>query len=301
MVEAVVEAEGGDPQRPTVRSLIADAQQRLAAAGVPSPGVDATDLLAHAWGLDRSGLARASVMGESADPHVVARFRALVADRARRIPLQHLTGEAHFRGLTLAVGPGVFVPRPETESIVDLAIADLAEIPHPVVVDLCSGSGAIAFAIAGECPTASVYAVELSEQAYAWSQRNHQALGDLTERVQLRHGDARTACAELAGQVDVVVCNPPYIPTGMVPIDPEVRDHDPEVALYGGSEDGLRIPLELADHAATLLHNGGLLIMEHADTQGDSLPTALRERGWSEVRDVLDLTGRPRFATARRA
>ncbi|NHN56385.1 peptide chain release factor N(5)-glutamine methyltransferase [Calidifontibacter sp. DB0510] len=275
------------------RSLLREAADRLAAQGVSSPDVDALALLEHVW--DVPDVRAALVLGRAPSPQVAERFEELVALRAERVPLQHLTGVAHFRGLTLKVGPGVFVPRPETESIVDLVLAVLPDGGR--VVDLGTGSGAIALALAVERPDAFVGAVEVSEHAHAWALLNRDALAPT---VDLRLGDARAAFPELDGEIDVVVSNPPYIPAGMVPVDPEVRDHDPDVALYGGSADGLRIPLEVAARASALLRPGGTLVMEHAETQGDSLPAALARAGWTEPYDVPDLTGRPRFAIARR-
>jgi release factor glutamine methyltransferase len=240
------------------------------------------------------------VMGEESDAAFMDRYAALVAERAARVPLQHLTGQAHFRHLTLSVGPGVFTPRPETEVVAGLAIdAARRSGPAPVVVDLCTGSGAIALAVADEVSGATVHAVELSVEAHAWAARNVEATG---LPVELRLGDATAAYPELDGTVDVVVSNPPYIPVGMVPLDPEVRDHDPEVALFGGSGDGLAIPLAVARRAAGLLRAGGTLVMEHADSQGEALPAALRRTGeWLDVEDHQDLTGRPRATVATRA
>ena len=239
------------------------------------------------------------VLLDEADDAFLDRYAGLVAERASRIPLQHLTGRAGFRGLELSVGPGVFVPRPETEFVAGLAIEAASAFEAPVVVDLCTGSGAIALSVADEVLTATVYAVELGREAHAWAERN---VADTGLAVNLRLGDATEAFPELEGSVDVVVSNPPYIPVGMVPLDPEVRDHDPEIALYGGSEDGLAIPLAVARRAAELLRPGGLLVMEHADTQGESLPHALGRTGeWTDIADHDDLTGRPRATTARRA
>jgi release factor glutamine methyltransferase len=232
---------------------------------------------------------------------VPAGFEDLVAERARRVPLQHLTGRAGFRRLELSVGPGVFVPRFETELVAGLVISHLRATPEQgaVVVDLCTGSGAIALAVKDEVPAARVLGVELSHLAYAWAVRNRD---DLALEVDLRLGDATCAFPDLAGEVDVVVSNPPYIPVGAVPVDPEVRDHDPQVALYGGSPDGLRIPLEVAARAAFLLRPGGLFVMEHADVQGARLQGALRASGrWSDIADHEDLSGRPRVVTAARA
>ena len=197
------------------------------------------------------------------------------------------------------MGPGVFVPRPETEFVAGLAIdaalaARSARRRRP-----CTGSGAIALSVADEVPTATVYAVELGREAHAWAERN---VADTGLAVDLRLGDATEAFPELDGSVDVVVANPPYIPVGMVPLDPEVRDHDPELALFGGSEDGLAIPLAVARRAAQLLRPGGLLVMEHADSQGAVCPTRWRRTGeWTDLADHDDLTGRPRATTARRA
>ena len=159
-------------------------------------------------------------------------YAGLVDERARRVPLQHLTGRAHFRRLTLAVGPGVFVPRPETEVLVDLARAELTGLPAqaegPRVVDLCSGSGAIALAVKDECPDADVRGLELSPDAYAWALSNRDRLG---LDVALTNGDATAPCfPDWAGAVDVVTVNPPYIPVGAVPLEPQVRDPHPDVA-----------------------------------------------------------------------
>jgi release factor glutamine methyltransferase len=284
----------------TLRSEVRAATARLAEAGVASPETDAVALAAFVLGSDAADVRKEMVIGTLADAAFRDRFEGLVGERARRIPLQHLTGRVGFRRLDLRVGPGVFVPRPETELVAGLAI-DEARVAgeSPVVVDLCTGSGAIALAVKDEVPEAEVYAVELAEEAHAWAARNVAGSG---LEVTLVHGDATTAFPELEGRAAVVVCNPPYIPVGMVPVDPEVREHDPEVALYGGSADGLAVPLAVAARAATLLRPGGLLAMEHADSQGESLPAALRRSGaWTEVHDHVDLAGRPRATTARRA
>ena len=279
-----------------LRSAVRAATARLAEAGIASAESDAVVLAAHALGSTVGEVRKAMVLGAAAP----AAYAELVEARASRLPLQHLTGRAGFRGLELEVGPGVFVPRPETEVVAGLAIdAARAAGEAPVVVDLCTGSGAIALAVKDEVPAAQVYAVELSELAHAWAVRNRERTG---LDVEVRLGDATAAFGELDGDVDVVVSNPPYIPLGAVPVDPEVREHDPEVALYGGSEDGLAIPLAVAARAAALLRPGGVLVMEHADTQGESLPAALVATGrWRDVRDEPDLTGRPRATLAVRA
>ncbi len=281
----------------SVRSLLREAAAALADAGVPSPDFDAAELLAHVLGTTRPGLAAAA----AADPEQEAAYRALVRRRASREPLQHLTGSAAFRYLELAVGPGVFVPRPETESLagwgVDVARAVVASGRDPVVVDLCTGSGAIALAVATEVPQAQVHAVELSEQAFAWAARNLRSSG-----VDLRQGDMAEAFPDLDGTVDVVLCNPPYIPLeAYESVAPEARDHDPALALWSG-DDGLEAMRVLARVAARLLRNDGLVGAEHADVQGESAPAVFRDAGrWSDVRDHRDLAGRPRYLTARLA
>ncbi|WP_265444953.1 peptide chain release factor N(5)-glutamine methyltransferase [Flexivirga meconopsidis] len=279
-----------------LRAAVDAATAQLREVGVPSARADALALLAHVRGVPGAELQRQLVLGATLDAATRQAYDELVAQRRARVPLQHLTGTAPFRHLELAVGPGVFVPRPETELLVDLALRAVADVSAPTVVDLCTGSGAIALAIKHELPAADVSAIELDPMAHAWAARNRDNLG---LDVEIDCGAAESAFPDLDGGVDLVVSNPPYIPVGMVPIDPEVRDHDPEVALYGGSEDGLRIPIVVAARAAQLLRPGGVLIMEHADSQGDSLPAALRQQGvWSRVSDHLDLTERPRAVTA---
>jgi release factor glutamine methyltransferase len=280
-----------------IRPLLRTAAARLAEAGVPSPDYDAAELLAHVLGCRRPEL------GLAADPTPAQRQRYddLVARRAGREPLQHLLGSAAFRYVELAVGPGVFVPRPETELLagwgVDRAREVLAQDRAPVVVDLCTGSGAIALSIATEVPEAEVHAVELSEDALAWAERNLAGHG-----VDLRQGDLADAFADLDGEVDVVVCNPPYIPLDAYEtVAPEARDHDPHLALFSG-EDGLTAIRVLEATAARLLRPGGVVGAEHADLQGESAPAVFSGAGrWSEVRDHADLAGRPRFLTARLA
>jgi release factor glutamine methyltransferase len=250
-------------------------------------------------------VAARAVRGDRLSREQAAGFEELLAQRAARVPLQHLTGRAPFRTLELAVGPGVFVPRPETEVVAGVAIDEAAELARrreaPLVVDLCSGSGALALAVAVEVPAARVVAVELDPMAHAWAARNVAALAP---RVDLRLGDAVRAhegvLADLAGTVDVVVANPPYIPPGSRPVDPEVADHDPPVALYGGGDDGLAVPRGVVASAAGLLHPGGLLVMEHADGQGPATRGLVGGPGWRDVRTVEDLTGRPRALVARR-
>ncbi len=264
----------------------------LAAAGVPSPRADAEVLAGHLLGLGRGAVAAAALRGAP----VPAGYDALVARRAQRVPLQHLTGRAGFRGLELEVGPGVFVPRPETEVTAGLAVAAaLAAGPRPLVVDLCTGSGAIALAVATEVPGAVVHAVELSPQACGYAERNLAGSG-----VALHLADAATALPALDGTVDVVVANPPYVPPGAVPREVEVREHDPAVALYGGGDDGLDVPRAVVASAARLLRPGGAVVLEHAEVQQEQLLALLAPPRWAGAAGHRDLAGRPRCATARR-
>lgn len=283
----------------TLDRAVRDAARRLVLAGVPSPGVDAEVLLAHALGREVGDLRRARLLGEQVEDGTLTAYLELVERRSTRVPLQHLTGTAHFAGLELLVGPGVFVPRPETEVLVGLALAALEGLERPVVLDLCTGSGAIALALAHARPDARVGAVELSVEAHRYAAANLARTG---LAVDLRQGRAQEAFPELDGQVDLVTSNPPYIPPDAVPVDVEVREHDPELALYGGGADGLDVPRVVALRAARLLRPGGVLLMEHADAQGESLSAALEAQGcWGEVVDHRDLNGRPRVVRAVRA
>ncbi|MFH9323855.1 peptide chain release factor N(5)-glutamine methyltransferase [Streptomyces albus] len=271
---------------------VAQATQRLADAGVPSPRFDAEELAAFVHGVKRGELHRV------ADADFDARYWEAVARREAREPLQHITGRAFFRYLELHVGTGVFVPRPETESVVGWAIDAVRamDVAEPLIVDLCTGSGAIALALAQEVPRSRVHAVELDEGALEWARKNVEG-----SRVVLHHGDARTALPELDGQVDLVISNPPYIPlTEWEYVAPEARDHDPQVALFSG-EDGLDLIRGLERTAHRLLRPGGVVVIEHADTQGGQVPWIFTEdRGWADAADHPDLNNRPRFATARR-
>jgi release factor glutamine methyltransferase len=275
------------------RAVITAATERLRQAGVPSPGHDASALLAHVLGTTLSGLVVVEDIGASA----LEEYDALVVRRAAREPLQHLTGTVGFRHVELAVGPGVFVPRPETELLAGWAVDRARELDSPVVVDLCTGSGAIARALADEVPEARIHAVELDERAFDWASRNLSEVG-----VDLRLGDMATAFDDLAGTVDVVTCNPPYIPLdAWESVAPEARDHDPQVALFSGA-DGLDAFRVLERRAALLLRPGGVVGAEHADLQGESAPAVFTGTGrWTEVTDHRDLAGRPRFVTARLA
>lgn len=272
---------------------------RFAAAGVPDPAVDAELLIGHVLGLSRGAVQARLVMGEQLSAADAASLESLVARRERREPLQHLTGRAPFRSLELAVGPGVFVPRPETEQVAQLAIDALRATaePEPIAIDLGSGSGAIALALATEVPHARVWSVENSPEAFPWTRRNVDEVA--APNLELVFGDLAMAVPELDGRAAVVVSNPPYVPAADLPRDPEVHLHDPEAALYGGP-DGLDVIRVLSKRAAALLHPGGALVIEHAETQSAAIAEILAADGWRAVVHHRDLTGRDRATTARR-
>ena len=282
---------------PSLSSLVRAAAERLAAAGVADPAVDAELLAAHVLGVGRGEAQAAMVRGDTVAADVAAAFDALVSRRAAREPLQHLTGVAPFRHLTLAVGPGVFVPRPETETVAQFAIVALlaAPEPEPIGVDLGTGSGAIALAMATEVPHARVFAAEISPDAFAWAMRNAAGVDNVT----VVNDDLATAFAELEGRATVVISNPPYVPDAAVPRDPEVRLFDPASALYGG-EDGLDVVRVLSTRAKQLLRTGGLLVIEHGELQGEQIRDLLSSDGWRAAATHRDLTHRDRATTALR-
>ncbi|WP_371682634.1 peptide chain release factor N(5)-glutamine methyltransferase [Aeromicrobium sp. A1-2] len=276
----------------TVRSraqrLLEQAAIDLEAGGVSSPRHDAEMLLSHVTGVPRMMLLGNAKPNE----RQVQDFEALVRARASRIPLQHLIGSAAFRFIDVEVGPGVFVPRPETEVLAGWAIDHAKTVPSPVVVELCAGAGAISLSVVHEVPGAVVHAVELDEPAYEWAQRNLAYSG-----VDLRLGDMADAFADLNGTVDVVVANPPYIPLdAWESVAPEARDHDPALALWSG-DDGLDAMRVVEQVAWRLLKPGGVVGAEHADVQGESAPQVFTAR-WDAVRDNADLAERPRYVTA---
>lgn len=275
----------------SVEPLLAAATKRLTEAGVASPRVDAEILLSHVTGTPRSVLQRS----RPNDIQYTA-FKALIERRANREPLQHLTGRAAFRYVDLEVGAGVFIPRPETELLAGWAIERAKTLESPVIVDLCTGSGAIALSVVDEVPGARVHAVELDENAFEWAHRNLAGTG-----VDLRQGDMADAFADLDGIVDVVVSNPPYIPLdAWESVETEVRDHDPSLALWSG-DDGLDAMRILEATAYRLLKPGGFVAAEHADVQGESAPGVFSATGrWTQVRDNTDYADRPRFVTATR-
>ena len=284
-----------DPRGEELAQVLVRATAAL--AQVPSPRVDAELLAAHLLhGGSRSRLQHAALMGERLTPAQVAEYEALVARRASREPLQHITGCAPFYRLELSVGPGVFVPRPETELLVEEALKVLSARAESAtgqlrIVDLCAGSGAIAAAVKSELPNAQVFAVELSEEAIPYARKNLEPLG-----VHLVQGDALTALTEQAGRFDAVLSNPPYIPPANVPADPEAALHDPEMALYGGGADGMQMPSAIASRAYELLAPGGFFMMEHDDTQEGAVAELLARVGFERCYPVRDLNGRSRHS-----
>lgn len=310
--------------RESVDALLAEVRAQLGEAGIEDPAVDAELIVAHRLDVSRGKVQALAIMGERIEASDAEAVRELAGERARRVPLQHLTGRAPFRGIELSVGPGVFVPRPETETVAQFAIDALVAVPdaEPIAVDLCTGSGAIALALAHEVPTARIWAVEKSREAHAWAERNVAALGD--GRVSLLLGDVREllgdgsedapagprgpgdaagagldAVRALRGRVHVLVSNPPYVPDAMVPRDPEVREHDPGLALYGGS-DGLDLVRVISRAALDLVVPGGTIVLEHAEGQGAAIRALLAADGWRAPATHRDLTLRDRATTALR-
>ncbi|WP_459549509.1 peptide chain release factor N(5)-glutamine methyltransferase [Nocardia sp. X0981] len=282
--------------RVPLRPVLAEAIDVLQAAGVGSPRADAEHLAAYVLGVERSRLLLTPLI----DPEQLETYRALVSRRAARIPLQHLTGQAAMGQIDLEVGPGVFVPRPETELLLAWALARLETVRHdhtPIVVDLCTGSGALALALAHARPDAEVHAVELDPDALRWARRNaarRVAAGDTP--ITLYHADvtAPALLTELDGRVDIVVANPPYIPEG-TELAPEVADHDPHRALFGGP-DGLAVIRPLVPLLGRLLRPGGGAAVEHDDSNGGELARLLELDGrFTEIVEHPDLAGKPRF------
>lgn len=280
----------------TLAQALRRAHGELKEAGVPSPETDAVLLAAHLMGLTRGEVEAKAILG-APEP---AGYRDVVARRAQRIPLQHLTGKAPFRQLELSVGPGVFVPRPETELLVQLSLDEArlwreAGVSHPRIADLGTGTGAIALAIATEDPATRVVAVEKEQAAFEWAQRNLRG-----SRVTLTRADYADFAPETAGTFCVVVSNPPYVPPGEIPSEPEVRDFDPPTALYGGADHGMTLPRAAMDTAVRLLRPGGALFMEHAESQVRDMARELAVRGFQEIQLHCDLAGKPRATGARR-
>ncbi|GAB2840819.1 peptide chain release factor N(5)-glutamine methyltransferase [Microbacterium insulae] len=286
------------PETPLlVSAALRSAAARLASAGVPDAEVDAELLAAFVLGAGRGGVQAAAVRGDALTDAEAARLEELVTRRATREPLQHIVGTAPFRHLELRVGPGVFVPRPETETVAQLAIDALraAASPSPVAVDLGTGSGAIALAMSTEVPHARVFAAENSVDAFVWAKENFAHVG--ADNARLAFIDLANAFPELDGTVSVVASNPPYVPDAAIPRDPEVRLFDPPAALYGG-EDGLDVVRVLSGVGLRLAHPGGMIVIEHGEWQGEAIRAILTADGWRAAATHPDLTMRDRATTA---
>lgn len=282
----------------SVRDLIVAGTTVLEAAEVTSAQKNAIELLAHV--LNDSSLSAISIQDVSVADE--SAYLSLIAQRATRTPLQHLTGKAYFRHLVLVVGPGVFIPRPETELLAQVAIDEMKRVGGGVAVELCAGSGAIALAIATEVANVTVHAVEKSPEAFAWLNKNvakySYQMSQHGSSVVTYLGDAtdESILGSLNGTVEVVVSNPPYIPDAMIPREPEVRDHDPHMALFGGA-DGFDVARGVIAVARELLVRNGLFGMEHADVQGESVIELLTD--WTNPADHKDYNQLPRYVTAR--
>jgi release factor glutamine methyltransferase len=274
-----------------LRSAIEFATAVLAEAGIDSARHDAEALAAHLSGTERGRLPLLDPPGDK----FFRRYYDIVAVRSRRVPLQHLTGTAGFGPVTLRVGPGVFIPRPETEALLEWAVAQ--QLPaQPVIVDLCTGSGALALALARTWPAARVLGVDDSQTALGYARDNCAGTN-----VELICGDVTTPglSAELDGRVDLVVANPPYVPDS-AELVPEVKEHDPHHAVFGGPE-GMTVISAVAALAGRWLRPGGLLAVEHDDSTSTQTVDLLSGSAlFDSVVARRDLVGRPRFVTARR-
>jgi release factor glutamine methyltransferase len=286
----------------SIRDILVDAERRLSNAGIDTASVESAELMAYVLDTNRNHL----LLQDSIDEEDRIVFERLMAKRLNRVPLQHLTGRAPFRHIELEVGPGVFIPRPETELVTEGAIRHLRNCTNPRAFDLCAGSGAIAISLAYEVPGTRVTAVELSPEAITYLNRNIAAV-ETQVPIDVVEADAMDYMHEAiklaAGTCDVVTCNPPYIPMDMVPRDPEVRDHEPELALYGGA-DGLDVVRGIVVTAGMLLKSGGLLVVEHADVQGPEAPhggvvEVIRGSGVPDGRSefISGVAGSPMFHT----
>lgn len=304
----------------TVFELVRSASAMLRASGVDTPEHDAKLLAAEAFGVDLQTVDKAMLMGsetselakqgakQSGEDAALKRFHTMVDRRSKREPLQHITGHAPFRYLDLKVGPGVFIPRQETELVVQEGVDWITKhgMYSAKVVDLCAGSGAIGLSFVTEVPGSEVWAVEKSEQTAQWTRVNLNETAkkypSIASNYHLEIADATQmpTLSQLDGTIDIVLTNPPYVPLADIPQQPEVRDYDPDLALYGGSADGTLIPERIIARAAKLLKNGGLLVMEHDITQGERLSAFALSYGFSNVMVHNDYTGRPRYMTAKK-
>ena len=278
--------------------LLAEAATRLASAGIVSARSDAEWLLAEVMEVSRGELVARAVKGEECDEDVVEAYRTLLSRRETREPLQHIVGRAPFLDFEVRVGPGVFVPRPETEILAERVCSHAQSIGVSEaglhVVDLCSGSGVLAVALARAVPYARVTAIETSEAAIEYLAKN---VAQLAPAIEVHHADAVSWASEKEpSSVDVIVANPPYIPSAEVPNDPEVAMFDPSLALYAGA-DGLDVIRDITRVAERILRPGGLLAMEHSNLQGAAVRDILNAAGFRTVETFRDLTDRDRFTS----
>jgi release factor glutamine methyltransferase len=278
-----------------VSALLSESSGKLREAGVTSATVDAELLACFCLGISRSELQLLVATNQEFPDEHMNQFQAVLARRVSREPLQHITGTAPFRHLELKVGPGVFTPRPETEQVVGYAMEKISKLHNPLIVDLCSGSGAIAISLNSEIPGSNVFAVELSKDAFGYLLQNAASYGLTKEN--LRNEDLQTSLSELDGLVDLVISNPPYIPNDAVPVDLEVQLHEPSESLYGGV-DGLDVVRKISVRALKLLKPGGLLVLEHADSQSSAIGKLLLAEGWLEIEARADLAGKERMISA---
>ena len=278
-----------------VSELLSEASKKLQEAGVVSAAVDAELLASFCLGISKSELAIMVATNQEFPAESLESFHAALAKRVARQPLQHITGKAFFRHLELKVGPGVFTPRPETEQVVGFALEKISGLQAPVIVDLCSGSGAIAISLATEIPGSKVFAVEKSNEAFVYLVQN--ASSYKVPENNLRNEDLRDSLKELNARVDLVISNPPYIPNNAVPVDLEVQLHEPSMSLYGGP-DGLDVVRQISIRALELLKPGGFLVMEHADTQSAAIGELLLAEGWLQIEARADLAGKDRMISA---
>ena len=278
-----------------VSELLSESSSKLKEAGVISATVDAELITCFCLGISRSELSLMVATNQEFPQESLDKFQLALARRVARQPLQHITGTAPFRHLELKVGPGVFTPRPETEQVVGFAMEKIANFQSPLIVDLCSGSGAIAISLATETSGSKVFAVEKSEEAFVYLLQNAASYGLSEEN--LRNEDLQNSLTELDGQVDLVISNPPYIPNDATPIDLEVQLHEPSMSLYGGV-DGLDVIRQISIRAKNLLKSGGLLVLEHADSQSSAIGKLLLAGGWLEIEARADLAGKERMISA---
>jgi release factor glutamine methyltransferase len=280
-----------------ISALLQQSALQLSNAGVQSPEVDSELLAAFFLGITRSELSVAVALNSDFPEDKIAAFNVAVSRRAKREPLQHITGLAPFRHLELLVGKGVFTPRPETEQVVSFAMEKIASLENPTIVDLCAGSGAIALSFVTERADSNVFAVEKSKEAFEYLKQNSESYG--LELSQLSNVDLKDCLVGMDSVADLVISNPPYIPSEAIPVDLEVQLHEPALALYGGADglDVIRLILAKAKH---LLRIGGLLVLEHADTQASSITELLLAEGWIGIESRKDLAGKDRMISARK-